>query len=427
MLVRTFKHRGTKYHLHFHDFKETEHPRAKSGKNAGQFVAKGGEGETGGKSEKTFGAVNPNPPTPASGAVVVNPIALVLRKHGYVKQKGSNIWQHPNGHQVEVHAAANGQKWLTGWTHGTTGSTGSGAGRLDKHLQSISHEKPPTTTPTPTPTPTAPKPATPQSATKPLSASTKPPADSKENDERRKSHQGRIDAILKDSGVGSGQVVEYQTNPLKRKKLLTEVTNVIYDFMGVDRGHVPFSVKKMSISKIGSRKFRPGGYYTPSLNNIAMGTNNSPVNVGGLAAHELMHAKYQAVRRAYKDETARMVSYANVSNETITHPDGRVREEFQADYPLHTAMPDGFGGNTTDLIKDDGITSYSREWWKAAKEGKATIELAVNETLAEMANLDWKDELAKLTWFKESKTYKPLYELIHQHYPMVEKTWKLDY
>jgi 8-oxo-dGTP pyrophosphatase MutT (NUDIX family) len=130
--LHTINTAGRKVFFHFHDapvWKEEEHPRAKSG----QFV-------------KGAGVHSSEKPQAAPGAVVVNPVALSLKEHGYEKiksKKGTNLYHHPlSGHQVEVHAASPGQKWLTGWTH-SEGGTGSGAGKLSKHLAGISHGAPP--------------------------------------------------------------------------------------------------------------------------------------------------------------------------------------------------------------------------------------------------------------------------------------------
>jgi 8-oxo-dGTP pyrophosphatase MutT (NUDIX family) len=168
MLLHSLSRAGKRLLFHFHDdgeFKETEHPRAKTG----QFTKKG-TGVSGGAKPKA-----------AAGATIVNPIATTLKSHGYVKQKGSNVFKHPTGHEVEVHAASEGQKWLTGWTHGTTGETGSGAGKLDKHLMSLPHGLPsqmpkpapevaPTPMPAPAPAPTpAPAAITPSASPHPMS------------------------------------------------------------------------------------------------------------------------------------------------------------------------------------------------------------------------------------------------------------------
>ena len=43
--------------------------------------------------------------------------------------------------------------------------------------------------------------------------------------------------------------------------------------------------------------------------------------------------------------------------------------------------------NQNKLAADDGVTKYSRDWWKAAQSGEARPHQAINETLAEMMML----------------------------------------
>jgi hypothetical protein len=108
------------------DFQEAAHPRGEAGTSkGGQFVKKG---EGGGSSVK---------PKAAAGSTVVNPVAKVLKAHGYTKQKQSNTFKHPSGHEIDVHAAHEGQKWLTGFTHEKGNKTGSGAGALHKYLTKL--------------------------------------------------------------------------------------------------------------------------------------------------------------------------------------------------------------------------------------------------------------------------------------------------
>jgi len=93
---------------------------------------------------------------------------------------------------------------------------------------------------------------------------------------------------------------------------------------------------------------------------------------------------------------------------------GQVNEKYAGNYPFYEKL--NTLTNTTDLAKDDGITDYSREWWKAFNDGKAESLSTVHETLAEMAKLDWEGSLPRLLWFKDSTTWKPLYEAVNALY-----------
>jgi hypothetical protein len=118
--------------LHFHDdFVEAEHPRAPGGTGkGGQFVKGGaGGGTTPAKVEH---------PKKASGAVVGKHLRNALKALGYKKKnKDDFIYEHPNGHKIEVHAALEGQKWLTGWTDLTNGTNGKGGIGLGKYLSKL--------------------------------------------------------------------------------------------------------------------------------------------------------------------------------------------------------------------------------------------------------------------------------------------------
>ena len=259
------------------------------------------------------------------------------------------------------------------------------------------------------------EPAAPEPAPAPKAPKAKPPSGSKRGDKAREAHSERVKQILIE-GYG-GPSVEPSQDTIN--KMLTDITEVAYDYMGVDKADVPFSLEKPYDFKVGETEYKTGGWFRPSENKIAICDTMHPTNVAQLAAHEIMHHKYHAVREAYHEEDKRLSKDERGGHQWVMHPDGRIREEFQDDYPAHTMFPSGFGGNTTDLRKDDGITDYSRDWWKAVEDNKANFESAVNETLAEMANLDFRGMLPRLTWFKQSKSYKPFYEAIHKVYPAV--------
>ena len=215
-------------------------------------------------------------------------------------------------------------------------------------------------------------------------------------------------------------------SPDEMQKMVRDIADVAYDYMGVSQADVPFGFQPSHEFKVGDKTFRSGGTFYHHENRIALTEGQSPVaggvGIGGLVSHEVMHAKYHAVTEAYRveqEDLARLTRNDEVDIGDIMHPDGRIKEAYREQFPIHTAMPYGLGGSYSDLKKDDGITDYSREWWQAANDGKANGEIAVNETLAEMAALDWQGVLPRLLWFKRSKSYKPFYEAIHKLYPQI--------
>jgi hypothetical protein len=98
--------------------------------------------------------------------------------------------------------------------------------------------------------------------------------------------------------------------------------------------------------------------------------------------------------------------------------DGKIKDPYKDKYPVSAAMPQGFG-SAEKRRADDGITDLSRAMWKAEEAGTVSTDEATVETLAEMAMLDWEGSLPRLLWFKQSKTFRPIYEAIHKAYPVV--------
>jgi hypothetical protein len=87
---------------------------------------------------------------------------------------------------------------------------------------------------------------------------------------------------------------------------------------------------------------------------------------------------------------------------------------------IDKAGPDGLSPMDTGLVsaelqktleETDGVTPYSRDWWKAFKEGKASVKQAINETLAEIATLSRAERL-KMT----SKEWRGLYDRMVKEY-----------
>jgi hypothetical protein len=105
-----------------------------------------------------------------------------------------------------------------------------------------------------------------------------------------------------------------------------------------------------------------------------------------IMAHEVMHQKYQTVLNAVAAE--RKLVMADPETLAAMKPDGSLAAPLDAKYPLYSrfVVHDEMQGMR---IKSDGITEYSRAYWKAAEPGVSdrtvTVPLAQHETLAEMA------------------------------------------
>jgi hypothetical protein len=99
--------------------------------------------------------------------------------------------------------------------------------------------------------------------------------------------------------------------------------------------------------------------------------------------------------------------------DALMKPDGLLREPYDQKYALYHQNAK-LTADWEQLKDDDGVTSYSREWWKAAASpgpNTATFKQAYHETLAEMARLHYETGVIPGT-----KRWRDIYKA-------VEKNW----
>lgn len=143
-----------------------------------------------------------------------------------------------------------------------------------------------------------------------------------------------------------------------------------------------------------------------------------------LLAHEIAHVKYESYLAAVAADTAHMrldpgpapdpsgqyFWQRRGGTDGMMKPDGLLREPYDRKYPLyhrHTLLTMDWEG----LKRDDGVSSYSRDWWGAATSGKATIKQAYHETIAEMARAHYKSGQ-----LPGSKSWKAIYREVDKHW-----------
>lgn len=144
---------------------------------------------------------------------------------------------------------------------------------------------------------------------------------------------------------------------------------------------------------VGDDNFTAAGQYDPSTGKITLykGAMTSEINTKVVTAHEVQHAKYDVVvRKGYEAERVEVMkefqanNYENADN--ILSPSGKLRGEYIDKYPLYNAFQPYFEGEQfNELVDRDGITGYSKSYWKAYHDGKVSSRTAINETLSEVA------------------------------------------
>jgi hypothetical protein len=110
--------------------------------------------------------------------------------------------------------------------------------------------------------------------------------------------------------------------------------------------------------------------------------------VTSVTTHEVAHQKYETVLKALNKERADMIrtdtKEAEAGRPSLTNPDGTLKPEHRDLFPL-TARFEKHLATLDKRIRDDGVSAYSADYWKAQKDGPVSVKSASHETIAEMA------------------------------------------
>jgi hypothetical protein len=152
---------------------------------------------------------------------------------------------------------------------------------------------------------------------------------------------------------------------------------------GIDPSRIEYGGDGYSFS-VGDDNFIAAGQFDPSTGKITLYRSalRDEATIKDVTAHESQHAKYNDVMNEYHTEVRAIL---NDSRNTI-EPSGKVRVEYRGEFQTYSAIQPYIEGRAKELIKKDGITPYSSSYWKAYKDGKVHFDVAVNETLAEVAS-----------------------------------------
>jgi hypothetical protein len=170
---------------------------------------------------------------------------------------------------------------------------------------------------------------------------------------------------------------------------------------------------------VGESHFRAAGQYDSSNRQITLYAQSisNPNDTPGIVAHEIEHASFDQAQRAYQREyedlidRSKAAGYSGKENDPLTRG-GMLKPERAGQFPAVAAMDKYQGRVTTDsgkvrekLTKEDGVSDYSRAYWKDYGESKDAVkfERACNETLAEMSRI--KLETGKLPGTKVWRDY----------------------
>lgn len=154
--------------------------------------------------------------------------------------------------------------------------------------------------------------------------------------------------------------------------------------------------------KVGDIEYTSGGDYDPNTGkiNIVVSGRHAPQQLVAILSHEVQHHKYDTVKAAYDKEIDRRSDadlekyYDSEMNLKPEHAD-----EFAKRFPtIHALKATRFNrGRRKQYEESDGCTPYSTAYWENVTDDFHSRDTAFNETLAEVAKLDYKGKLAGKT------------------------------
>lgn len=170
------------------------------------------------------------------------------------------------------------------------------------------------------------------------------------------------------------------------------IANIIATGVGFDPNRIKIDPGEPREFDIGGKTYEVAGESNRQNGQITMWPAAArPAEYPGYVAHECQHQRWAAVHHAYEE--------------------GRPGFREALD-PLLT------GDGIARLQADDGCTPYSKSIWADWKVGRASTSLAIDETLAEVARLDFMGIVEKIPE-SVGDAWKQFYDKVGELYPQV--------
>jgi hypothetical protein len=194
--------------------------------------------------------------------------------------------------------------------------------------------------------------------------------------------------------------------------------------IAVNEGEHPFALNGKNYQAAGLAYLDGPKAGTIELFPRQIGTGATPA----ITAHEIMHQKFRAYLDDYRTQREGAIKDVDIK----MRGNGMLDEAGARRYPLyqeHTRITD----DLHQMMRDDGVSSYSRDWWNAQEAGKATLNQAIHETLAEIGALQQTTTLANMTHIaraapnEEGQAFlyvKPLSQQWKDLYASVNSNWQ---
>lgn len=146
---------------------------------------------------------------------------------------------------------------------------------------------------------------------------------------------------------------------------------------------------------VGDDHYIAAGQFNPTTGRITLydGAMRDEATLKSVTAHEAQHVKYHKVKdQVHQEERAAValqMEHAKAGEgewNDVMGPSGKLKPAYADQFPIYNRMERYYNRDAVELERKDGITPYSKSYWKAYKDRKVSFDTAVNETLAEVAS-----------------------------------------
>lgn len=174
--------------------------------------------------------------------------------------------------------------------------------------------------------------------------------------------------------------------------------------------------------KVGDATYREGGHWDAQNNRIVIRgdwtldkttQNFGGAAIAGVTAHEVQHSRWTYAKGEYELASALISKEPRgeaAYKDPVMRASGELKPPYDAKYPAYVQWNAVFNdGKIQDqLEKEDGVTDYSRAYWKN-KDAPLWRERAIDETLAEIANLK-----AQNKYYKAAPSWEKAYKAVNR-------------
>jgi hypothetical protein len=201
-----------------------------------------------------------------------------------------------------------------------------------------------------------------------------------------------LEDILEEQGRLNDEIAqEIKAKPDHRKRVEDIVKR-----LGFPMDKVKATEDEGYLFNVGNNTYRAAGEYNSATGVVSIFNidEQSDMTMEGILAHEVMHDKWATYGKGFQAqfiEIQRNIRDESDPSKWLIKGDGSLRNPADKDkfwaWEIHEEFLSGSKWET--LKKTDGVSEYSEAYWEDVRSNSPySMDLAVNETLAEIARIE---------------------------------------